>query len=47
MSARMDWRKAKAGKDKRPRKRAREVEVHPNSMAARKWGRKTWRSTVE
>jgi hypothetical protein len=24
----------------------REVPVHPNSMAARKWGRKTWQTTL-
>jgi hypothetical protein len=26
------------------RKKERVVTVHPNSMAARKWGRTTWRT---
>jgi hypothetical protein len=45
----MNWEKAKAGKrDRAPRKRKRRtIKVHPNSMAARKWGKTTWDSTYE
>lgn len=41
-----DWdraRRRKAAQKARKRQRERVVDsVHPNSMAARKWGRTTW-----
>jgi hypothetical protein len=49
--ARFDWEKAnltdkmkQAKASPRPRKKRKEKAVHPNSMAARKWGRKWWRT---
>ncbi len=44
---RMNWEKANERERHKARVEKKRVEkaMHPNSMAARKWGRKTWRSS--
>ena len=47
--AKFEWDKAKQRERNRKKKRKRKqeiVDVHPNSMAAKKWGLAQWRRSV-
>jgi hypothetical protein len=42
----LDWTKAQRRRARqRKKKRTRVIGVHPNSTAARVWGRSTWRTS--
>jgi hypothetical protein len=48
MSGKLDYERARRKERQRARRRkkkARTITVHPNSTAARKWGRSSWRTT--